>query len=70
MSESINRKVARELSDAEIDMVQGGDLKFPITFGTVTHPDPPGAPPRPDAGFGDPTQQPDEDFGVDLQWPF
>lgn len=70
MSESINRKYARELSAEEIDLVNGGDLQSPVTLGTTTHPDPSDQPPRDSAGFGDPTEGADEDFGVDLQWPF
>lgn len=70
MSDSINKLLARELSEAEVDQVAGSDLQSPVTLGTVTYPDPTGSPPSESAGFGDPSQQTDEDFGVDLQWPF
>lgn len=72
MTESINKKLSRELSTEEIDQVSGGDLQSPVTFGTTTYPPAGGGglPSEDDQLGGDPSQDEDEDFGVDLQWPF
>lgn len=73
MTESINKKLSRELSTEEIDQVSGGDLQSPVTFGTTTYPPVGGGgglPSEDDQLGGDPSQETDDDFGVDLQWPF
>ena len=68
MKNSIHEELARELTPEEIGAISGGDLKSPVTLGRPTYESPPGAPgDQSDSLGGD---DPKQDFGVDLQWPF